>query len=194
MDHLILALDTQALSPYTWYLTRTMAVGAFITLTGSVMLGIMRPMARDLGETLNRLFDMAHTFLAVASGVLAFGHLVTLLLDAYVPFTVLNLLLPLDQPYQPLAVNIGVFGMYAMAVVLLTSWLRSRLSYGLWRSIHYVSFVAFGLITLHGFLAGSDRGEGWLRGVYGGAVALVGFLLVVRIIASMRAAAESVAR
>jgi DMSO/TMAO reductase YedYZ heme-binding membrane subunit len=73
-------------------------------------------------------------------------------------------------------------------VVLVSSWLRRRISYRLWRRLHYVSFVTFVLVTLHGLLAGSDAGEPWMRAVYYGASAAVGFLVLMRLLTLRRRA------
>lgn len=164
-----------------WYLTRMMAVAAYVTLTVSVVFGTLRSIARKAGERLTWIVDELHQFLATLSGVLIAGHLVTLLLDPFLPFSVKNLLFPLDEPYRPLAVGLGVAAMYAMAALLFSSWLRRRLSYAFWRRLHYVSFVAFALVTAHGLLAGSDAREVWMSGLYAGAAGGIGFLFLMRI-------------
>ena len=50
-----------------------------------------------------------------------------------------------------------------------------------WRFLHVFSFVAFGLVTAHGLLAGSDATEPWQRALYGMAVGAVGFLTLLRL-------------
>ncbi|MEO7002128.1 MAG: ferric reductase-like transmembrane domain-containing protein [Ktedonobacterales bacterium] len=78
------------------------------------------------------------------------------------------------------AVDLGVFALYAFALLLFTSWLRRRMRYRLWRVVHYCSFAMFVLVTAHGWLAGSDTGEPWMRAIYAGASAMVLFLTLVR--------------
>jgi predicted ferric reductase len=173
-----------------WYLTRTTAVAAYIALTLSVCLGMLRSIARTAKERLSWVVDELHAFVATLAGLLMMGHLVTLKLDDFIPFTFANLLLPGDQPYRPLAVNLGVFAFYAIALLLLSSWLRRRIPYRLWRALHYVSFVAFALVTAHGLLAGSDAGEAWLQAIYTGASCGVGFLVLMRLMSRPRAARQ----
>jgi predicted ferric reductase len=168
-------------SPTLWYITRATATSAYVALSFSVMLGILQVIARNAAERLSWLVDESHKFIATLSGVLVLGHLVTLLLDPYLPFSLINLLLPLNEPYRQTAVDFGVFGLYAMALLLLTSWLRRRMRYRLWRGVHYISFVMFALVTAHGWLAGSDSGEPWMRALYGGATAMIVFLTLVRL-------------
>ncbi len=163
-----------------WYLTRALAVSAYVSLTLSVMLGTLRTLARKSGERLSWIVDELHQFIATLSGVLVAGHLITLKLDQFIPFTLTNLFLPINEPYKPVPVELGVYALYAMVIVLLSSWMRRRMQYRFWRNVHYVSFIAFALVTAHGLLAGSDSAEAWMRGLYGFASASVGFLLLIR--------------
>jgi predicted ferric reductase len=179
----MLRMPTAATSiTFLWYLTRAMAVAAYVALLASVILGMLRSIARTSGERLTWVVDELHQVVATLTGLLVAGHLLALKFDPFLPFSVANLLLPIDEPYRPLAVILGVFALYAMAVTLVSSWLRRRLPYGFWRTLHYVSFVAFALVTAHGWLAGSDAGEPWMRGLYVGGSMAVGFLVLMRVL------------
>jgi sulfoxide reductase heme-binding subunit YedZ len=168
--------------PVLWYLTRTTAVAAYVALTCSVVLGMLRAIARTAGERLSWVVDELHAFIASLAGGLIAGHLLSLALDPFLPFALANLFLPGDQPYRPLATNLGVVALYTLAVVLITSWLRALLPYRFWRWLHVLSFVAFGLVTAHGLLAGSDASEPWQRALYGMAIGAVGFLTLLRLL------------
>lgn len=176
--------------PLLWYLTRTTAVAAYIALTFSVLLGSLRSIARSAGERLSWVIDELHAFIATLTGLLVVSHLTTLKLDPYIPFSFTNLFAPGDQPYRPLAVNLGVVAFYAIAIILLTSWLRRLMPYRMWRLIHYVSFIAFALVTAHGLLAGSDVSETWQRALYGAATGAVAFVLLMRLISPRHRSAK----
>jgi methionine sulfoxide reductase heme-binding subunit len=164
-----------------WYLTRAMAVSAYLALSFSVILGMLRAVARKASERVSWVVDELHQFIATLAGLFVLGHLVTLKLDSFMPFSLINLLLPVAEPYKPVAVAFGVFGLYTMILLLASSWLRRRLRYSWWRGIHYVSFVAFALVTIHGWLAGSDSGEPWMRAIYAASATTVAFLILVRL-------------
>jgi predicted ferric reductase len=170
-------------SPTLWYLTRTTAVAAYVTLTFSVMLGLLRSIARTSAEHLSWIVDELHAFAATLAGLFVFGHLLTIKLDSFVVFSLRDLLVPGQGPYRPVAVNIGIFALYVMALTLISSWVRRFIPYRFWRAIHYLSFLTFALVTLHGWLAGSDANEPWLRALYVGGAAAVTFLVVVRLFA-----------
>jgi predicted ferric reductase len=156
-------------------------MAAYCVLSLSVMLGLLRSIARISSERLTWVADELHAFLATLTGLLVVGHLATIKLDTFVPFSWTELLIPGNGPYRALAVNLGIFAFYLLALVLASSWLRRRIPYRLWRSVHYVSFVVFALVTAHGFLAGSDAGEPWQRAIYAGALGGVGFLTLMRL-------------
>jgi predicted ferric reductase len=179
-----------AASPTMWYLTRTTAVAAYVTLTFSVMLGLLRTIARTSSEQLSWIVDELHAFAATLAGLFVIGHLVTIKLDTFVIFSLGQLLVPGQGPYRPVAVNIGIFAFYVMVITLLSSWVRRYIPYRFWRFIHYLSFVTFALVTLHGWLAGSDANEPWLRALYVGGAAAVGFLMVMRLFSRPKVASS----
>ncbi len=183
-----LVLAAQA-DPFLWYLTRAMAVAGYITLAVGAMVGMLRPIARATKERLSGLTDVAHSSLNVLAALLIAGHLITLYFDPFLPFSLANLLVPVHEPYRPLASALGVFALYAIAAVLLTSWLKGALPYAFWRAVHYLSFVAFALVTAHGILAGSDTNEPFMRAIYAGCAGAVAFLVLMRVFATPRRAA-----
>lgn len=178
-------------SPTLWYITRASATAAYVLLTATVILGMLRSIARQASERMSWLVDEMHQVAATLTGALIVIHLITLLLDPFLPFSVINLLMPLGEPYRPTAVRYGVFALYLMTLVLVTSWVRRRMSYRVWRFIHYFALLAFALTTIHGFLAGSDKGEPWMRAIYAGAAAAVAFLVLVRVFAGPASASQS---
>ncbi len=164
-----------------WYLTRATAVSAYVALTVLVALGLLRSTARRAGARLSWVVDEVHQFLGLIFGVLVGAHLLTLLLDPYISFSLTNFLLPIDEPYSPLAVDVGVVALWTVLLVLGSSWLRRHLPYRSWRALHYLGFVTFGLVTLHGLVAGSDTDMLWMRAVYIGAGVIVGMLVLMRL-------------
>lgn len=178
-------------SPALWYITRAAAVCAYGFLSLTAILGLARSLARVRAVRAPGtlvVLDDAHQFSALLTAAFVALHLVTLLLDPFLPFSLRNLLLPADEPYRPLASALGVLTLYALVIVLLSSWLRRRLSYSFWRSLHYISFVAFVLVTAHGLLAGSDTGQPWMSRLYLLASLCVGGLVVLRVVLPPRGA------
>ncbi|HLV99458.1 MAG TPA: hypothetical protein VKT82_12360 [Ktedonobacterales bacterium] len=163
-----------------WYLTRTTAVAAYIVLTVLVALGLLRSTARLSGGRISWMVDEVHQFLGTLFGILVGAHLLTLLLDPFISFSPVNFVVPLNEPYSPLAVDLGVVALWTVVLVLGSSWLRRHLPHRYWRALHYLGFITFALVTLHGLFAGTDSSLLWMRIVYAGAAAAVGFLVLMR--------------
>jgi predicted ferric reductase len=177
--------------PTLWYVTRTLGVGAYISMAISVALGIVRTIGRRAREGVSWHVDELHQFVATLSVIMVVGHLLALKFDTYLPFSLTNLLLPINEPYRWQGVDIGVFALYALMATILTSWFKRRLRYGFWRAVHYLSFVTFALVTLHGWLAGSDTNEPWMRAIYIGAGAGIVFLTLMRVLTNGGAKARA---
>ncbi len=175
--------DTTA-DPTLWYLTRAAALSAYILLAVTVDVGILRSIASLLRVRVSWALDELHQFVALLAAGFVALHLLCLLLDPFLNFTPANLLLPLAQPFKTVSVDLGVLGLYALAIVLVSSWLRRSISFRTWRGLHYVSFALFALVTIHGLFAGSDSGLAWTHALYLGATATVVFLTVVRMFIS----------
>ncbi|MDQ1322813.1 MAG: hypothetical protein QG587_147, partial [Chloroflexota bacterium] len=60
-----------------------------------------------------------------------------------------------------------------------------------WRTFHYVTFLVFVGVTVHGIAAGSDSNAPWAEAIYLGSSTLVLFLLMYRIAMSVAARASA---
>jgi predicted ferric reductase len=168
--------------PRLWYVTRAAAICAYVALTATTGLGMLRSLARALGVGVSWALDELHQFVALLAAAFVALHLLSLLFDPFLPFPLVSLLLPIVEPYRPLATNLGLLGLYALVAVLISSWLRRRIPHPTWRVLHFASFAAFVLITLHGLLAGADTAQPWMRSVYTGAAASIAFLILMRVL------------
>lgn len=167
------AATATSANPFMWYATRAAAVSAYILLALTVAMGLARSLAHAARARVSWLVEENHQILATITAVFVALHLLTLLFDPLIPFSLLNLIFPIGEPYSPVAVALGVIALYGMIAVLVSSWLRSRMSYKAWRSLHYASFVTFWLVTAHGVFAGSDTSQPWMYIIYIVAAALV---------------------
>jgi sulfoxide reductase heme-binding subunit YedZ len=190
--HLLTQATAAKADPLLWYLTRTTAVAAYVTLTCAAMLGMLRGVARGSGERLSWITDELHQVLATVFAGLVVLHIITLIYDPFLPFSLTNIFLPIAEPYRPLAIDAGVLALYTLIIVLGSTWIRRFIPYRFWRLLHYASFVTFVLVTLHGLFAGSDTSEPWMRALYAGASAAVGFLVIMRVFTRPRREAPPV--
>lgn len=179
-----------------WFVSRAAGVTAYVALASATIWGLL--LSTSVADTIvsrGRSLE-AHRWLSAAALSLSAAHAIPLLGDRYVSFDVLDIVVPFLAPYRPVSVGMGIVGLYLAVAVFGSFWLRARLGNRVWRAIHFLSFPAFGLVTLHGLFAGSDGAAPWLRAIYLTAVLLTGILTVVRLLAragpvERRAAARS---
>ena len=83
-------------------------------------------------------------------------HVGTLVADNYVHFGPRQILVPLASSWKSGAVTWGVFGLYLLIAVQVTSMLMKRLPKRLWRAVHSGSYALVWVATIHAGTAGSD--------------------------------------
>jgi predicted ferric reductase len=165
-----------------WFVSRAAGVTAYVALASATIWGLLLSTSvADAVVSRGRGLE-AHRWLSSAALSLSAAHAIPLLGDRYVNFDILDVVVPFLAPYRPVSVGLGIVGVYLAAAVHGSFWLRARLGNRGWRAIHVLSFPAFGLVTLHGLLAGTDSSTPWLRTVYLTAVLLTGMLTLVRLL------------
>jgi DMSO/TMAO reductase YedYZ heme-binding membrane subunit len=177
-----------------WVATRLVAFLSYFAIAGSVIYGLLLS-TKILDAIAHRPVSFAlHQDLAAIGLGLAGVHAILLGLDATVPFSLSDMLVPFVAPYRPLWVGIGQLTLYLVAVVTASFYLRRRIGQRSWRLLHYLTFFSFAGATAHGILTGSDSGTAWAWWSYVGATALVVFLTGYRVVTGIVAARERAAR
>lgn len=140
-----------------WYVARSSGIVAWALVAASVLWGLFISTHAFRGRLRpNWMLDL-HRFLGGAGVVFVGVHVLALVLDNFVHFGLVSLLVPFASSWHPVAVAWGIVAMYLLLAVEITSLLRRRLSPRLWRMTHALAFPLFALSTIHGLTAGTDR-------------------------------------
>ena len=140
-----------------WYTARSGGILASLLLAASVLWGLA--LTTRAASRITRpawLLDL-HRFLAAAALIFTGIHVVAILLDSYVHFGLVEVLVPLTGTWHPVAVAWGVVGFYLLAAIEVTSLVRTHLPQRVWRGVHFASFPLFIVTAIHGLSAGTDR-------------------------------------
>ena len=108
-----------------------------------------------------------------------------LTLDHFAPFSLTDLLVPMASAWKPGAVAWGVVAFYLLVAIEVTSLLGRRFPKKWWRAIHSLSFPLFVIASIHLFVAGTERNNPAVLFSVMIVSTLVGFLLVVRLLAKL---------
>jgi methionine sulfoxide reductase heme-binding subunit len=164
----------------TWIILRAAGIGSYIALWLAVDWGLIATTSLVTKRVSKPTSTLFHGVVASAGLALLVIHLAGLLVDKFMPFGLLDLVIPMRATYRTLAVSFGVLAMYAMVLILVTSWIRKRLSTKLWRAIHLLAIPTFTLALAHGVFAGTDSSRPWMFAIYVVTGLLTLFLVIVR--------------
>lgn len=176
-----------------WVATRLIGFLSYYAIAGSVIYGLLLS-TKILDAIAHRPVTFAlHQELAAIGLGLAGVHAVLLGLDASVPFSLFQILVPFAAPYRPIWVGVGQVALYLVAIVYASFHVRRQIGQRSWRLIHYVTFLAFAGATAHGILTGTDSGAAWAWWSYVLASVAVVFLTAYRIVIAVEARRAGVA-
>jgi predicted ferric reductase len=173
-----------------WYAARANGLVAWALLAASVLWGLALSTKVGAGKRPRPAWMLdLHRFLGAAGLVFTGIHVISILLDSYVHFGLVEVLVPLTGNWHPVAVAWGIAALYLFVAVEITSLLRGRISKRAWRLTHFLSFPLFALATTHALSAGTDRAVPVVRWGILGITALAAVLTVLRA-SQAQAAAE----
>jgi len=168
-----------------WVFERLFAFLAYLAMAGSVVYGLLLS-TKILDVIAHRPITFSlHQDLASIGLGLAGVHGMLLALDKTVPFSLAQIAVPGLAPHAPIWVAAGQVAFYLMAIVVGSFYVRRQIGQRAWRTLHYVTFLAFVGATAHGFFAGTDSGTPWAWWIYVGSTVAVMFLLTYRILMSV---------
>ena len=139
-----------------WYVTRSAGIIAYLLLWFSMVLGLAVT-SKYMDILLDRMFTYDfHQFISLLSIAFLLVHVLVLLVDRYLPYSILQILVPFLSPYRPFWVGVGVITFYVTLLVTITFYLRKRIGMRSFRVIHYLSLLAYLGALLHGYFSGTD--------------------------------------
>ena len=161
----------------TWYVARAGGAVAYLLLSFTVCAGVgLAGRARVPGFPRFAVTDL-HRFAGILTATFIAIHVGAILLDGFVPFSVVQVLVPFTSSYRDVAVALGIVAAELLVALAVTNRLRQVLPRRIWRRAHYLNFAVWALATLHGITAGTDSASTWLIAMYVAAIATVGGLV-----------------
>ena len=167
-------------SPALWYATRASGIAAYVVLTIVVSIGLSMGGKAQSKRWPRFSVEDIHRFGGLLVGSLITIHVATIAVDSFLPFSIVNLLVPFTATYRPIWTGLGIAAAEILLALAITNHYRKRLPYRFWRTAHYLNFAVWTLASLHGLMSGTDRGVWWLALIYGASVATVVMLLIWR--------------
>jgi sulfoxide reductase heme-binding subunit YedZ len=163
----------------TWYTIRAAGISAYLLLFLTVATGLV--LSGPGGAWWKGIPILPlHRFLTWLMGAFLAVHVLVLLVDNYLRFSVLEVLEPFAAQYEPFWTGVGVLAMYLVVLVVASTAVRRELHNLLWYGLHLLSYPAFVFSTAHGITTGADTKRGWMWLLYVACAAIAAALLAVR--------------
>jgi methionine sulfoxide reductase heme-binding subunit len=163
-----------------WYLTRASGFVAYLLLFSSLVLGLT--MTGDVAARRLKRFQIydLHRFLSLFTLGFSVFHMLIVLPDRYIGFSIIELVVPFASPYRPEFMALGIIALALLGLVVGSFYARHLVGYRTWRVIHYMTFVVFVSAAAHGIGAGTDSGSAWAPYLYALSILAVFNLTVYR--------------
>ena len=164
-----------------WYLTRGSGVVALVLLTASIVLGIVTTIRWSSSGLPRFAVAGLHRTLTLLAIVFVAVHVVTTVVDGFAPIGWKDAFIPFLSPYRPVWLGLGAVAFDLLLALVITSLLRARIGYRVWRATHWLAYASWPVALMHSLGTGSDARVGWLQAIAIGSVFAVGTALVVRL-------------
>jgi predicted ferric reductase len=173
---------------WSWYVIRA---AGFVAM-GLLILLMLSGIGQVTGFTYRFIEPIKawvlHKTLAFALCLSIIVHVSFLLIDHYISFSLVNLLIPFTTRYNngthlfglpaDLAISFGVLAMYGVIILVASSlgWIDTKKSR--WRKLHYISYFVMLLAFLHALGSGTDLKYGLFRAIF----VLAGIIVTIAIV------------
>lgn len=179
-------------SSWPWYVVRASGLVAGVSLVVLILSGI----GSVTGHTFRFLEPLTawatHRALGIVMAVSMAIHIVTLLFDKFIPFNVVQILVPWASQYKPLIVfginlgsvfvALGILAFYVALAVVVSSLFFVDKTPRVWKFIHLASYFVIAAVFLHALFLGTDLSGGIGRAIWvaGGLIVLGAIIIRLR--------------
>jgi methionine sulfoxide reductase heme-binding subunit len=164
-----------------WYTTRATGVVSLLLLTATVALGVAG-VARLSSPRWPRVVTAGlHRNVSLLAVAFIVVHVLTTVLDSFTSISLVSAVIPFTSSYRPLWLSLGAIAFDLILAVVLTSLLRTRISFRAWRAVHWLAYASWPIALWHGLGTGTDARLPWLLALDAACVAGVAGALLWRL-------------
>ena len=140
---------------FEWYMIRATGTVSYALLYLAVVVGLYSQVQKKRKQKVTTTLFL-HESLSNWALILVCGHVGFLLIDSYISFKWVEVLIPFSTDYKPLPMALGIFSLYFLIMAIITSKARKKIGYQKWRKLHALNPLLYMLVTLHGLFLGTD--------------------------------------
>jgi predicted ferric reductase len=148
-------------STWAWYFSRATGMVALVLLTAIIVLGVLGPLRVSTNLWPRFAIRTVHRDLSLLALLVIAIHVITLVADSYVKVPLSAAVLPFGSSYSPFWTGLGAVAFDLMIALVVTSLIRGRLGFRVWRFIHWSAYISWPLAVAHGIATGTDTLAAW---------------------------------
>ena len=180
IDNGVLSFALDQDQKLSWHLVRSAGMVSYVLLLASTVWGLFISSQFVKDWSPGPVSLTLHSTISWLALLLGLGHALLLMFDGYFNYTLGDIFIPFTGPYRPEVVGLGTLAFWLIVIVTLSFPLKKWMGNKNWKRLHYTSYLAFGLVSIHGLFAGTDGGNLGFRVLVGIGTALVLILLGIR--------------
>jgi hypothetical protein len=165
-----------------WYMSRSAGLVGYFLLWGATAWGLIVNTKIAKGVIAAPFATGLHQLLSLGALAFAGFHALILLGDHYIDFGLTDVVYPFAASYRPTWVGVGQLGFYLSATLILSFYFRKKIGHKAWRSLHYLTFLAYSMVLVHGLTSGTDANLLPVIAMYVGTGAVIIFLIYYRLL------------
>ncbi len=149
-----------ALTPHLFWITsRAAGFAALVLASLAVSMGLLMSTKLLKGRTTD--LRAAHDTLSLATIVAIVVHAVSLLGDAFLHPSILDITIPFVSSYKTFWTSLGIVGGWSLILLGLSYYARRYVGAVRWRKLHRFTALAWLLGLAHALGEGTDAGQAW---------------------------------
>jgi Ferric reductase like transmembrane component len=147
-------------SPF-WYAARGAGVVSLVLLTAVMVFGILLTVRWSTEKWPRFLSQTMHRYLALLAVVFLAAHVITAVLDPFAHLGIKDAVVPFASSYRPFWIGLGVLSVEVTAALIVTSLLRAKINFRVWKLVHWMAYLSWPFAVLHSMGTGTDTRAGW---------------------------------
>jgi len=167
-----------------WYMSRAAGLVGYLLLWAATGWGLVISTKVIKGLISAPFATGLHEFLSLGALAFAGFHALVLLGDQYIDFSLVDIVYPFAAGYRPGWVGLGQLGFYLSLALTLSFYVRKRIGPKTWRTLHYLTFLAYVMVVVHSLTSGTDSSALAVRAMYLGTGATIVFLIYYRLLSA----------
>ena len=173
------SIAATAVGPHLFWLTsRAAGIAALLLSSLAVCMGLL--MGGRMSKGRRPDLRVTHEALSLATLAAIAVHGLTLIGDSFLHPTLAEVAIPFAGSYKTLWTSTGIIAFWAMLLLGLSYYARTKIGMQRWRVLHRFTALAWVLGVVHSLGMGTDAGQAWFLVMTAVAVVPATALLLVR--------------